>query len=185
LIDVTEFIKKETESENMYQTELAASSNVSRLPICIFFPIINIKCTQDTLQDSGYGTANSKKRPGVPTPPGKENAQPKKARKALASTWSTPGHIPIGHDTSELSFQSFSVETPSKSLGGGESSSVLFSPPSILPDEIMSPDTSVLLAPPDDSGLRLLAAVSPDSRKIPPVTEHLTAMMDGQDTLVS
>jgi hypothetical protein len=135
------------------------------------------------LQDSGYATTNSKKRPGLPTPPGKENAQPKRARKALASTWSTPGHIPIG-DTSDMSFQSFTLETPSKSLGGGDSS-VLFSPPTIMPEEIMSPDSSVLLPPPDDSGLRLLAAVSPDSRRIPPVTEHLTAIMDGQDTMVS
>ncbi|XP_059473429.1 myb protein-like [Neocloeon triangulifer] len=163
LNDVTEIIKKEQESDYSYQAESATSSN-------------------DMLQDSGYATTNSKKRPIFPTPPGKENAQPKRARKALASTWSTPGHIPIAHDASDMSFQSFNVETPSKSLGGAESS-VLFSPPSIVPDIIMSPESSVNLPPPDDSGLRLLAAVSPDSRRIPPVTEHLPGILDCADTM--
>lgn len=58
------------------------------------------------LQDSGYATIKRKLVPGLHC--GKENAQPhKKARKALALTWSTPGNISVP-GVSDISF----AETP-------------------------------------------------------------------------
>ncbi|CAB3376213.1 Hypothetical predicted protein [Cloeon dipterum] len=153
LNDVTEIIKKEQDGLS-YQEDESSSSQF------------------EPLHDSGYATTNSKKRPGFPTLPGKENTQPKRARKALTSWTSLPNATHV----------SFEVETPSKTLGGEEDSSVLFTTPSHM-ESTLSPDSSAPLPPPDDSGLRLLAAVSPDWRKIPPVTEQVPGIMASQDTM--
>ncbi|XP_065352725.1 myb protein isoform X3 [Cloeon dipterum] len=153
LNDVTEIIKKEQDGLSFQEDESSLSQ---------FEP----------LQDSGYATTNSKKRPGFPTPPGKENTQPKRARKSL-NIWTSMTSTPQ---------VSLDVETPSKTLGGEDDSSVLFATPSHM-ENTLSPDCSAPLPPPDDSGLRLLAAVSPDWRKIPPVTEQVPGIMASQDTM--
>ena len=107
-----------------------------------------------TLQDSGYTSHTEKRRSEGEMDNGdKENASPNKnkvketikvffsahdafqgARKALGPRWSTPASLPNmmfgggGGDQSMLN-----PETPSKSLLGTDtSSSMLFSPPSIL-----------------------------------------------------
>ena len=112
-----------------------------------------------TLQDSGYASHTEKRRSEGEMDNGdKENASPNKnkvhikdllvfliavahhafllqgARKALGPRWSTPASLPNmmfgggGGDQSMLN-----PETPSKSLLGTDtSSSMLFSPPSIL-----------------------------------------------------
>ena len=110
--------------------------------------------SQQALQDSGYGSHTGKRREEHEQESGdKENSSPNKkvkhpysicnkylrfpfqgARKALAARWNTPASLPnmmfgsSGGDQSMLN-----PETPSKSLLGTDtSSSMLFSPPSIL-----------------------------------------------------
>lgn len=68
-----------------------------------------VVCLQELLQDSGYSTL--KKRGAVPTPPGKENAQPcpKRVRKALISeSWSVAGSMAM----SGIGELSYNAETP-------------------------------------------------------------------------
>jgi hypothetical protein len=68
---------------------------------------LTVGCLQGMLQDSGYSTL--KKRNAVPTPPGKENAQPKRVRKALiAESWSVPGNVAM----SGIEELSYNAETP-------------------------------------------------------------------------
>ena len=84
-----------------------------------------------TLQDSGYGS-HKRRNEGCGD---KENSSPnRKARKALGPRWTTAASLPnmmfgsTGGDQSMMN-----PETPSKSLLGTDtSSSMLFSPPSIL-----------------------------------------------------
>jgi myb proto-oncogene protein len=92
-------------------------------------------------QDSGYGSHTDKRR-GEQDCGDKENSSPNRisqgARKALAPRWTTPASLPnmmfgpTGGDQSMLN-----PETPSKSLLGTDtSSSILFSPPSILKETL-------------------------------------------------
>ena len=96
----------------------------------------------------------------------KENYSPsKKARKSLASNWTSSGHstgnnigsssihLRLGHHSVHDSSTSFDApETPSKSLVGTSDASMLFSPPAILKETAL----------PDDSG----AGFSTDSLNI-------------------
>jgi len=101
-----------------------------------------LSTNQQTLQDSGYASHTEKRRSEGEMDNGdKENASPNKnkgARKALGPRWSTPASLPNmmfgggGGDQSMLN-----PETPSKSLLGTDtSSSMLFSPPSILKETL-------------------------------------------------
>nr|CAD7403558.1 unnamed protein product [Timema poppensis] len=121
--DITEIIKKEQQdqSDSQYETDTSLLGSSG----------------QDYLHDSGYMTVKRKTNYAS----GKENAQPnKKARKALAPSWSTPGNIVVPGVT-DFSF----ADTPGKSLVGD--TSVLFSPPSILRD-MYDPMMSSTLNPP-------------------------------------
>ena len=99
----------------------------------------------------------------------KENYSPsKKARKSLASNWTSSGHstgnnlgsntsasihMRLGHHSVHDHSSSFDApETPSKSLVGTSDASMLFSPPAILKETAL----------PDDSG----AGFSADSMNI-------------------
>jgi len=90
---------------------------------------------QQTLQDSGYGS-HKRRNEGCGD---KENSSPnRKARKALGPRWTTAASLPnmmfgsTGGDQSMMN-----PETPSKSLLGTDtSSSMLFSPPSILKETL-------------------------------------------------
>merc|ERR1719266_3073897 len=101
-----------------------------------------LSSNQQTLQDSGYTSHTEKRRSEGEMDNGdKENASPNKnkgARKPLGPRWSTPASLPNmmfgggGGDQSMLN-----PETPSKSLLGTDtSSSMLFSPPSILKETL-------------------------------------------------
>ncbi|GLH11427.1 Myb protein [Gryllus bimaculatus] len=105
--DITEFIKKEQIlSDSQYESDASWSYSSFHSP----------------LQESGYQT---QKRRGACV--GKENTQSsKRVRKALAQSWSTPGNITVPGVTEVLN-------TPNKLLG--QDTSVMFSPPSILPDD--------------------------------------------------
>nr|CAD7257067.1 unnamed protein product [Timema shepardi] len=121
--DITEIIKKEQQdqSDSQYETDTSLLGSSG----------------QEYLHDSGYMTVKRKTNYAS----GKENAQPnKKARKALAPSWSTPGNIVVPGVT-DFSF----ADTPGKSLVGD--TSVLFSPPSILRD-MYDPMMSSTLNPP-------------------------------------
>ena len=116
------------------------------------------------LADSGYG-GRSKARLHHNFMD-KENYSPsKKARKSLASNWTSSGHstgnnlasssihMRLGHHSVHDSSTSFDApETPSKSLVGTSDASMLFSPPAILKETAL----------PDDSG----AGFSTDSLNI-------------------
>ncbi|KAF0312427.1 Myb-related protein A [Amphibalanus amphitrite] len=86
--------------------------------------------------DSGYGSATVSRLRLE-----KENMSPKRrARRTLAHTWSTPGNINVPGLTAATAAPlppvcpTVQPETPSKSLTADHS--VLFSPPSILPDSL-------------------------------------------------
>ncbi|XP_063238961.1 myb-related protein B isoform X2 [Bacillus rossius redtenbacheri] len=106
--DITEIIKKEQDlSDSQYETDTSILGSTS----------------QDYLHDSGYLTVKQRK---ACLAGGKENTQPnKRARKALAPSWSTPGSVCVP-GVSELFY-----DTPCRSASG-DLSSVLFSPPSIV-----------------------------------------------------
>jgi len=96
--------------------------------------------SHQTLQDSGY-SSHTEKRRGDHDAGDKENASPNKnkgARKALGPRWSTPASLPnmmFGGGAGDQSM--LNPETPSKSLLGTDtSSSMLFSPPSILKETL-------------------------------------------------
>lgn len=110
--DITEIIRKEQDlSDSQYETDNSL-----------------LYSNQQMLQDSGYLTAKRR----VLMPVGKENAQPnRRIRKALAPSWSTPGNISVPGVT-EISYTG---ETPNKSVVGD--TSVLFSPPSIVHEDIL------------------------------------------------
>ncbi|KAK7069083.1 hypothetical protein SK128_017914 [Halocaridina rubra] len=121
LEDITEIIRKDTESErSKYETPSLTGQKTRN---------------QSVIYDSGYDTLKRK----APPVSGKENSPSKKAKKALVNSWSTPGDIQVpGFCAEPLSLM---PETPSKSLIGD--SSVLFSPPSIIRDTL--PDENHLL----------------------------------------
>lgn len=106
--DITEFIKKEQIlSDSQYDSDSSWFYSTS----------------QSSLHESGYQT---QKRRGACL--GKENSQSsKRVRKALAQSWSTPGNIAVPGVTET------SLNTPGRLPT--QDSSVLFSPPSILPDD--------------------------------------------------
>ncbi|XP_071453304.1 myb-related protein A-like [Hetaerina americana] len=137
--DITEIIKKEQPeiSDSHYETDTSS----------ILYPNGSHRTG---LQDSGYATTVSRHGHTMTSPnstisnmspSGKENALPnsgnctarstgvpregRRARKALAQSWSTPSNVSLPGVT-DTSF----LETPSKSLAGD--TSVLFSPPSIM-----------------------------------------------------
>ncbi|KAF4526149.1 hypothetical protein B566_EDAN012461 [Ephemera danica] len=166
LNDVTEIIKKEQDiTYSGYDADTTSGQSAM-------------------LQDSGYSTL--KKRGAMPTPPGKENAQPsnKRVRKALISeSWSVPGSVAM----SGIGELSYNAETPSKTLDGDTSG--LFSPPSIMREVLLpmssssSPDTECILPlVPDDSGLRLLASVSPEAKRLPLTAAESSSGEDDADT---
>ncbi|PSN37597.1 Myb protein [Blattella germanica] len=142
--DLTEIIKKEQDlSDSQYETD--NSMLYSNHQVCRY--------EHDILHDSGYLTTKRKALSVL----GKENTQPpKRARKALASSWSTPGNIPVPGVTDI----SYTVETPSKSLVGD--TSVLFSPPSIVRD----------ILPEDPVPLSTISSLMPLQRHSPSIKNH-------------